>query len=141
MKWEEEDEDSKTLLQKSLAADVVGVMMNIVGNDGAVHDGDADDNVVAVAVVVALLVYGWMFVATIDKILYEQVHVVVADCQILFSLLLLHFPHFLLLLALAPPKLCLLVLVLPSVIHPLPPRPPGGPRQQVGVWGSLVEAP
>ena len=140
MKWEEEDEDSKTLLQKSLAADVVDVMMNIVGNDGAVHDGDADDNVVAVVAVV-LLVYGWMFVATIDKILYEQVHVVVADCQILFSLLLLHFPHFLLLLALAPPKLCLIVLVLPSLIHPLPPRPPGGPRRQVGVWGSLVKAP
>ena len=44
------------MLQKSPAADVVDVMMNIVGNDGAVHDGDADDNVVAVVVVVVVVV-------------------------------------------------------------------------------------
>ena len=106
------------MLQKSLAADVVDVMMNIVGNDDAVHDGDADDNVVAVVVVVVvLLVYGWMFDSEIrefgkirdSEILDGQVHVVVAERQILFSLLLLHFPHFPLLLSLAPPKLCLLI--------------------------------
>ena len=33
---------------------------------------------------------GWMFVVTIDILLDEQVHVVLVDYQILFSLLLLH---------------------------------------------------
>ena len=112
--------------------------MDVEDDVSHVEDVDVDDDVYAD--VVDRMLYGWKFVATIDILLGEQVRVV-AGLQILFSLLLLHFPHFLLLLALAPPKLCLIVLVLPSLIHPLPPRPPGGPRRQVGVWGSLVEAP
>jgi hypothetical protein len=72
--------------------------------DDVSHVEDVDDDVYAG--VVDRMLYGWKFVATIDILLDEQVHVV-AGFQILFSLLLLHFHNLLLhrLPALAPPKL------------------------------------
>jgi hypothetical protein len=66
---------------------------------------DADDDVYVDAV--DRMLCGWKFVATIDILLDEQVRVVVAGFQILFSLLLLHCHNLLLHLlpAFAPPKL------------------------------------
>ena len=63
-------------------------------------DGDENANVDVVD-------HGWMFVATIDILLDEQVHVRLAGLnQILFSLLLLHcHNHLHLLLSVTPPKL------------------------------------
>ena len=83
------------MLQESLV-DVEDVVSCIVVSNGDGHDD-----------VVDRWLCGWMFVATIDKLLGEQVHVVVVadDCQILFSLLLLHFRNLHLLLSLTPPKL------------------------------------
>ena len=49
--------------------------------------------------------YGWKIVVTIDILHDEQVHVVLADYQILFSLLLLHFHNLLPRQFLGPPKL------------------------------------
>ena len=71
-----------------------------------VSDGDDIDEDVINVVVVVRLCYGWMSVALMDKFLDEQVHVrLVADyCRVLYSLLLLHFPHQHLLF-LRPPKL------------------------------------
>lgn len=48
---------------------------------------------------------GWMIVVTIDILLDEQVHVVLVDYQILFSLLLLHCHNHLPQLFWDPPKL------------------------------------
>ena len=77
--------------------------MDVEGDVSCAEDADGGDENAEEAV--DRLRCGWMIVVTIDILLDEQVHVVLVDYQILFSLLLLHFHNHLPLLVLGPPKL------------------------------------
>ena len=71
-----EDWKKRSMVSPEDAEDVVSYAENV----------DDDEHVEAVD----RLKCGWMIVVTIDILLDEQVHVVLVDYQILFSLLLLH---------------------------------------------------
>ena len=76
--------------------------VDVVDDESCVEDADGGENAEEA---VDRSRYGWMIVVAIDILHDEQVHVVLADYQILFSLLLLHFHNHLPLQFLGPPKL------------------------------------
>ena len=76
--------------------------VDVVDDESCVEDADGGENAEEA---VDRSRYGWKIVVTIDILHDEQVHVVLADYQILFSLLLLHFHNHLPRQFLGPPKL------------------------------------